>query len=131
MRSRIWISAVLAGVIVVVLSVPAPAHHSLPTFFDVEKIVQVVGVVKSVRIMNPHSEILFEVTDSNGQKAEWVGVSGSSAQMTRAGWTNDTLKVGSTVTVEGNPVRRAGAKGILVKSFTLADGRKITASEVN
>ena len=131
MRLRIRISAVLTGVVLSVLSVPAQAHHSLPTFYDTEKTIQVVGVVKSVRIMNPHSEMIFEVTEPNGEKSEWMAISGSSAQMTRAGWTNDTLEAGTTVTFEGHPVRREGAKGLLARAFILADGRRITASEVD
>ena len=130
MRFSFYISVVLAGVMVV-LSVPAQAHHSIPAFWYPDKTIQVTGVVKEIKIINPHSVFIIEVTEANGQKTEWTGVTASGAAMFRAGWTSETLKIGSKITVEGNPPRNETAKGILITGFTLPDGRKITPARID
>ena len=130
MKVRFYVSALLAGVIFIP-GVPALAHHSIPAFWYPDKSIQVTGVVKEVKIINPHSVFVIEVTEPNGQKADWTGVTASGAAMFRAGWTSETLKIGARVTVEGNPPRKEGAKGILITTFTLPDGRKITPAKID
>ena len=43
---KLCLSAVLA-LLLVVLAVPAKAHHSFNTFFDMSRTVQIEGIVKS------------------------------------------------------------------------------------
>ena len=114
----------------VVLGLPLQAHHSIPAFYDVEKTISITGVLKEVRIVNPHSSFVFEVTDANGEKALWNVVGGNATQMGKAGWTPDTIKLGTIVTIEGNPGRN-GAKGLIAKAFTTADGRKLTPGKID
>ena len=130
MKERLFVSIVLAGVIVI-LGVPAQAHHSIPAFWYPDKNIQITGVLKEVKIINPHSIFIIEVTGPNGDKVDWTGVTASGAAMFRAGWTSGTLKPGTKVTVEGNPPRKEGAKGILITTFTLPDGRKITPAKID
>lgn len=125
MKVVIGIPAVLAAVILV-LSASVQAHHSRPVFYDVEKTIRVTGVVKDVRIVNPHSTFVFEVTEPNGQKTQWIGTTASGAALFRAGWTRETIKAGTTVIFEGSPARDETAKGMLIDSFTLPDGKKLT-----
>ncbi len=125
MRARIYISAVLT-VATLVLSAPAGAHHSRPVFYDMDKMIKVTGVLTDTRIINPHSTFFFEVTEANGQKTKWVGTTASGAALARAGWTKDTIKIGTTVIFEGNPARDPTAKGMLIDTFTLPDGKKLT-----
>ena len=130
MRVTRCISAVLAGM-VLVLNVPAQAHHSLPAFWIPDRNIQITGVLKEMKIINPHSIFIIEVTEANGQKTEWTGVTASGAAMFRAGWNSETLKLGTKLTVDGNPPRKESAKGILITSFTLPDGRKITPAKID
>ena len=102
------------------------AHHSRPVFYDVSKTIQVTGVVKDVRIVNPHSTFIFEVTEPNGEKTQWIGTTASGAALFRAGWTKETIKAGTTVIFEGSPAREESSHGILIDSFTLPDGKKIS-----
>ena len=108
------------------LGAVAQAHHSRPVFYDVSKTINVTGVVKDVRIVNPHSTFIFEVTEPNGDKTQWIGTTASGAALFRAGWTKETIKAGTTVTFEGSPARDEAAHGILIDSFTLPDGKKIS-----
>ena len=131
MRFRFWISAVLAGVILVVLIAPIQAHHSLPAYYNIEGNISITGVMKQVKIANPHSSFLLEVTEPNGQKVTWIAVASNATQMQRAGWTNETIKLGTTITIEGNPARNENSKGILVKFFIMPDGRKFSPGKID
>jgi hypothetical protein len=100
-------------------------------YWDDEKIIQISGVVKSMKIVNPHSELIITVTGPNGEKDDWIGVSGQASQMIKAGWTNETLKFGTAVKVEGAPPRKKDAKGILVRKIILPDGRVLTSGKID
>jgi hypothetical protein len=131
MKFSFWISAVLAGAMVVVLITPIQAHHSLPAYYNVEGNISITGVLKQVKIANPHSSFLVEVSEPNGQKATWIAVASNATQMQRAGWTDDTIKLGTTVTVEGNPARNESSKGILVKFIVTPDGRRLSPGRID
>jgi hypothetical protein len=130
MRISRWTFATLT-VVLLVVSIAAHAHHSIPAFWYPDKTIQITGVLKEMKIINPHSVFIIEVTEPNGQKTEWTGVTASGAAMFRAGWNSETLKIGTKVTVEGNPPRKESAKGILITTFTLPDGRKITPAKID
>ena len=125
MKSARCASAVLV-VGLLALAAPVLAHHSRPVFYDMEKKIKITGVVTDVKIVNPHSTFYFEVTEPDGQKTKWVGTTASGAALVRAGWSKDTIKGGTVVTFEGNPPRDPTAKGLLIDSFTMPDGKKIT-----
>src|SRR5262245_5448997 len=118
--------SILAAVAIFTSSLASYAHHSRPVFYDVDKTIHVTGVVKDVRIVNPHSTFIFEVTEPNGEKTQWIGTTASGAALFRAGWTKETIKTGTTVIFEGSPAREESAHGILIDSFTLPDGKKIS-----
>jgi len=123
MRFRIWVLAVLAGGLLVMLSASGNAHHSINTFWNPDGHIEITGVLKSARIMNPHSQIIITVTEL-GQQVDWIGTSSSLQGMRQAGYLGgDTIKVGTKMTVEGHPARAEGAKGILINKITTADGR--------
>ena len=124
MSMRSWISAIVAGLIVV-LSGPAQAHHSVGSFYDTSKTISITGVLKAVKIINPHARIELEETKPNGQKVLWVTTTTSGTRLVLAGFTKDMLVVGSKVTLEGNPTRKEGVNSIVVNSATTADGKTI------
>jgi hypothetical protein len=113
------------------LSIPGLAHHSIAVFWNQEKKIEITGVLKSATIVNPHSVFVIEVTDANGQKADWTGVCAAGTAMMKAGWTRDTIKAGTKVTVKGSAPRKEGTKGILIESFTLPDGKTIEPAKID
>jgi hypothetical protein len=129
MKSCLTIMAAFLSVLL--MFVPAVAHHSIPAFYNEKASIEITGIVKQLRVINPHSEILVEVTEANGQKATWVGVGGPTSPMIAAGWTNDVLPVGTRVRIEGAPARREGAKGLLIRKITLDSGRVLTTGKVD
>jgi len=118
---RLRLSPVLA-VMALMLTVPVLAHHSFVTFWDMDRTVEITGVVKSVKLVNPHANMTVEVTEA-GQKSIWSITSRGSVSALRAGgWKEDTVPVGMTVKIEGNPSRKEGAKGLAAGKITRPDG---------
>jgi Family of unknown function (DUF6152) len=125
---RLFVSVALAGLLLL-LSIPALAHHSAGNFWYTDKNVEVQGTVKSVKIINPHPEMVIEVTDANGTKADWrITGGGNASGMIRAGWKNGTLPVGMLVKVVGHPSRTEGAKALLAGKVTTPEGKVLDFS---
>ena len=126
MKLRIASRAVVTGVLVLA-GVAAWAHHSTPPYWKTNETIEIEGVVKQMKVINPHSELILTVTTPEGQREDWVGVAGTGNRMIKAGWTNETLPVGASVKVVGAPPRREGARGILIREIILEDGRVLTS----
>ena len=125
---RLCLSVVLAGLILM-WTAPVEAHHSASSFWHTDRTVVIEGIVKSVRIVNPHPELVVEVTGPNGEKADWyISGGGNASAWIRAGWTDDVLPAGMMVKVEGNPSLREGSKALLVSrsGITNPDGSVIS-----
>jgi hypothetical protein len=117
--------AVAAGVLAL-LTVPALAHHSFSSFWQLDKTVAVTGVVKTFKLINPHPEMTVEVTEADGRKAIWtITARGTGTGMIRGGWKKDWLTAGETVKVEGAPSKKEGAKAIAAGKITKSDGKEI------
>ncbi len=105
------------------------AHHSASSFWHIDRTTVIEGVVKAVHMVNPHPEVVVEVTDANGEKSDWyLSGSGNASAWIRSGWTDDTLPAGMAVKVEGNPSLREGSKALLVNrsGITHPDGSPIS-----
>ena len=125
---RLYISVAMAGLLLM-LCVSAQAHHSAVNFWYTDRKVEIEGTVKSIKIVNPHPEMVIEVTESNGQKSEWrISGGGHATGMIRAGWTDDTLPIGMRVKVKGSPSRQEGSKTLLAGDITRPDGTVISFS---
>ena len=108
------------------IAIPAVAHHSFTNFWDLDTDKNVTGVVKSLRLVNPHCEPVVTVTDDNGVATDWFVTSrGTGSAIMRAGWTADTLPIGMTVTVEGNPARRQGSPALVAGKIIRSDGSEV------
>jgi hypothetical protein len=117
-------SAVLA-VAGMALAVPAVAHHSFNTFYDMTRTLKIEGVVTSFRLVSPHSEMLVEVPDASGKAVTWRILARTGAvNAKREGWRPDEF-VGKRVTVEGNPSRNADRRGMAAGVVTFLDGGRV------
>ena len=108
---------------VVVLAVPALAHHSAAGI-DRTKTHVISGTVKEFRWTNPHSWIDLDVTDDKGVSTTWSVEMTSPTFLVRAGWKRSTLKAGDKVSVTLRPFRNGDPGGLFV-SVTLADGQTL------
>ena len=112
--------------VVLLMSATVRAHHTQITFYFMDQSVEVTGVVKSWALINPHPELIIEVTDESGETKELrVYALGVAGMMSRAGWTRDSLVPGETVTVRGSP-SRASDSSMAGRSVTKASGTVLT-----
>jgi hypothetical protein len=111
---------VIAAVALLVSALPALAHHS-NSAFQVDKVIELKGVVSQWKWMNPHVWIGLTVDDGRGGKAEWAIEGRPPGVLSRAGWSKNILHVGDTVTIHFSPAKDGSRTG-LVARVTLADG---------
>ncbi len=93
------------AVAVTVSSATLHAHHSTAARFNLDETASVQGVVKEFWFANPHSRLYLEVTTESGQVEEWMIEGNSRNNLTRRGWSEETLQPGMAVTVTGHPSR--------------------------
>jgi hypothetical protein len=116
----------LLAVLFLMLGATSYAHHSFNSFWYMDRTVEITGIVKSVKLVNPHANMMVEVTEANGQKAVWSITSrGSVSALRAAGWKEDTVTPGMKVKIEGNPSRKEGAKGLAAGKITRPDGSEV------
>jgi hypothetical protein len=122
--SRFLLSSLLA------LGVAAPmfAHHSVQAQFDLDRPIQLKGMVAKVEWINPHSYLFIDVTDASGKVKHWAFEMAGPGALRKAGLSRADrggMKAGDTVTVNG-VLAKDGTDTGLVKTITLADGRVFT-----
>ena len=121
-------TAVLAAVTVIVLIVvPAHAHHSF-AMFDMDKEVTYSGVVADFKWVNPHVHITVDIKAGPNIDPATVGTwdveGGSTNIMGRQGWTRVTFKAGDSITLVGHPMKD-GSKGISLFYVIMPDGKRL------
>ncbi len=117
----IRLSAVAIAVALLTASVPIGAHHS-NSGFDVEKIIEIKGVVREWKWSNPHTWIILSgVDDGKGGRTDWSAEGRPPGVLGRAGWSKTSIKVGDTVSIHCSPAKD-GTHVCLVARVTLSDG---------
>ncbi len=96
------------------------AHHSAAPF-DFENRVTIEGIVKEIKIINPHSVFILEVTDDarGTRDIEFEGMSASIFY--RSGFTPNAAKPGDKIEITIAP-RKDGEDGGFVSSMVSQDG---------
>ena len=99
---------------------PALAHHS-NSAFQVDKVIELKGVVTQWKWTNPHIWIGLSVDDGKGGKAEWAIEGRPPGVLGRAGWSRNIIKVGDTISIHFSPAKDGSRTGLIAR-VTLADG---------
>ena len=115
--------AVLATAGVVLMAMPARAHHSFASAFDENKPVAVTGVMTEIRLENPHSWFYLDVTYESGKVTRWGFEGNTPTSLIRAGYKRDAVKVGDKVTIRGSRARDLTANMGAAREIVLGDGR--------
>ena len=103
---------------VVLMAGAAFAHHGDSGRYE-DKPTTVSGKVVELQLVNPHSFLVLEVVDASGKATKWRGELGSAVGMKRWGWTKDTIKPGTTLTMTGRRLK-SGAP-----FMTLSEGARV------
>jgi hypothetical protein len=109
----------LAAICAVSFVLPAWAHHSHGNYAPTPK--DIVGVVKEVHLIVPHSWVYLEVKDANGQPQIWSVEATGRTGLEKVGVTRDYVKPGDTVKVRCHPLRD-GTTGCLLGFLKARDG---------
>jgi len=105
-------------------SSPIFAHHGSASY-DSSKVTTVKGTVSEFRFVNPHVQILFDVTDASGNAHKWIAEAVSVANMSRDGWNKNTLKPGDQITTSGYAAKN-GSHSMRLSKIVLSDGKTFT-----
>ena len=102
----------------------ASAHHAFSAEFDAAKPVTLKGVVTRMEWINPHAWIHIDVRRPDGSVEKWMIEGGTPNTLVRRGFTRESLKAGTEITVEGFQARN-GAKRANGRDLILPDGRRL------
>ena len=114
------------------LASQAHAHHNMTAVFDFNDRVTFTGTLTAVDWRNPHTYFTVEVKGAGGAIESWQseGPAPSFFRIRDVGKADFEASVGKTVTVEVSRARDKSRFG-LIRTFTLADGKVVSACPQN
>ena len=113
------VSLVVFGLLV--LAIPAVAHHAFPAEFDVDKPVTLTGVVSKLEWINPHVYVYLDVKDNTGKTSSWALESWPTGILHKSGISKEMIKEGTPLTILAYRAKD-GKNLAYIRKFTWADG---------
>jgi hypothetical protein len=107
----------------VLAATAASAHHSFGTF-QMDKDIELTGVVTKLDFVNPHSWLHFDVAAADGTTSEYRCEMRSATTLRRSGWTTEMFTPGTRLTVQGSP-DRVDPRSCYVSTIVFADGTSL------
>jgi uncharacterized protein DUF6152 len=98
----------------------AMAHHGIANF-DLNKDIELSGVVTDLAFVNPHSWLYLEVAGANGEVAKWRCEMRAATVLKRSGWSQEMFVNGTRVRITGSPDRHE-PNTCYLGTITFADG---------
>ncbi len=126
MKTKLVTSFALAVGLLAACS-PIFAHHGSAAYDNAKEVVLKNVTVTKVNWGNPHTLVLFDAKDENGNVKHWVVEGGAASAVSTTGWTKNAVQPGDVVTVylyqvkNGQPLGRA-SKVVLADGTTLGSG---------
>ena len=100
------------------------AHHGRGATYDTDSEIPLEGTIREFVWRNPHTAILIDVEDDNGDVVTWAIEHSNVSTLARAGYSRRTLVAGQEVTAYVNPGAQGEPIG-LCRRIVLADGTVI------
>ncbi len=99
------------------------AHHST-AMFDSDNPIELSGTIVEWQYTNPHTFIILNVVDEDGNEVEWALEGRSTSAIYRLGWTPESLQPGDEIMVTVRPLH-SGAPGGNYSNIRWRDGSEI------
>jgi hypothetical protein len=126
-HKRVGVSATAFGSLIL-LAIPALAHHSVSAEFDPSKEFTVTGVLKHVDWTNPHIYVWVDVKEDDGKVVTWAFEGNPPGILHRAGVTKDFFKVGEVVTVTAIAAKDGTKHLGFGRIYKYSDGHEVVLS---
>ena len=108
-----------------VMSSPASAHHSFDAEYNTNRPVTLHGRVVKLVWENPHSFLYIDVLDAKTSRTtSWSVELGSINNLTRLGWTRNSVKPAQEITVKGIRALSQEYK-VLAREITFPNGERL------
>ena len=117
-------SLLMVAAAILLLPLPARAHHSFAAEYDANATVTLKGVVTKIEWTNPHAYVYIDVTDESGKTVNWAFEGYPPNTLKRTGFPRNLLKSGDVIGVTGYRARYSQNRAA-GREITLADGRKV------
>jgi len=109
-------------------AMPAMAHHSVASEYDLTKPVDFTGTLVQMEWVNPHSMLHLEVTNKDGSKTTWIFQTTAAGVLRQKGLArpeNGGLAIGMNLEITGFASKNGQPRGY-IRSLKLPDGKVIT-----
>src|SRR5688500_240516 len=97
------LTAFVGGLLVPGTMTPLLAHHSFSAEFDINRPIQLSGIVSKVEWINPHAWIYVDVKKRDGTTETWAIETGTPNTLLRRGLKKNDLPAGTATKVSGVP----------------------------
>ena len=117
-------TAITLGLLLLVASSPAFAHHAFAVEFDASKCTDITGTLTKVAYENPHAYVFVNTKDEGGAPVEKTFQLSSTSNLKRGGATLPVMRasVGKEVLVRGCASRNGENNRYAASFIKLADG---------
>ena len=103
-------------------------HHAFSSEFDIDRPIQLRGVITRMEWVNPHSWLHMTATLDDGSSEDWMLEGGTPNTLLRQGLTDKILQIGTEILVRGyqskdpDCIPKCRGSG---RDITFPDGRNI------